>query len=188
MQFHSSELIEFYNTWGLVPVRLWADPHAAWTTIFTAMFLHTGWFHFVVNMWILFVFGKNVEDRLGRWQYLLFYLLCGTTAGLVQFTFLSESSVPMIGASGAVAGVLGAYLVLYPQAQILTFAPILLVFKPIEFPVIALIVIWFSFQFISGFLSLAGVSGIGFAWRAHLGGFLFGLVSAFFFAGRKRTR
>jgi membrane associated rhomboid family serine protease len=187
LQFHPLTLTEFFNTWGLVPVRVWADPLVAWT-IFTGMFLHTGGVHFTGNMWVLFVFGKNVEDRLGRGQYLLFYLLCGLSAGLVQMCFLSESSVPMVGASGAIAGVLGGYLILYPQAQILTFAPILLEFKPIEIPVIALIVIWFSFQFISGFLSLAGVSWIGFAWRAHLGGFAFGLLSIYFFTRLRRNR
>src|SRR5574342_193557 len=113
-----SALNGFLNTWGFVPARFWAEPQISWVTIFSAMFLHGGWFHIVSNMWVLFIFGDNVEDRMGGVGYLVFYLLSGVAAGLLQAFLLPISSEPMIGASGAIAGVLGAYLVLFPGSRI----------------------------------------------------------------------
>jgi membrane associated rhomboid family serine protease len=183
-----SALNGFINTWGLVPVRLWSDPQSAWVTIFSAMFLHGGWFHIVSNMWVLFIFGDNVEDRMGSGQYLVFYLLSGVVAGLMQAFLLPGSAAPMIGASGAIAGVLGAYLVLFPRARILSLVPIFFIFTLIEIPAIIFLLFWFASQLFSGFLSLGGASGSGVAWWAHIGGFLFGLLSVFVFARRRRVR
>ena len=183
-----SALNGFINTWGLVPVRLWSDPQSAWVTIFSAMFLHGGWFHIVSNMWVLFIFGDNVEDRMGSGQYLVFYLLSGVAAGLMQAFLLPGSAAPMIGASGAIAGVLGAYLVLFPRARILSLVPIFFIFTLIEIPAIIFLLFWFASQLFSGFLSLGVASGSGVAWWAHIGGFLFGLLSVFVFARRRRVR
>ena len=183
-----STLNGFINTWGLVPVRFWAEPQNAWMTIFSAMFLHGGWFHIVSNMWILFIFGDNVEDRMGSGGYLVFYLLSGVAAGLLQAFLLPSSSAPMIGASGAIAGVLGAYLVLYPRARILSLVPILFIFTLIEIPAPIFLLFWFATQLFSGVLSLSGAGGSGIAWWAHIGGFVFGMLSVFLFARRRKVR
>lgn len=183
-----SALHGFIGTWGLVPVRFWAEPETAWLTIFSAMFLHGGWFHIASNMWVLFIFGDNVEDRMGGAGYLVFYLLSGVAAGLLQAFILPGSDIPMIGASGAIAGVLGAYLVLFPRARILSIVPIIFIFTLIEIPAMLFLLFWFASQLFSGFLSLGGASGSGIAWWAHIGGFVFGLLSVFLFARRRRVR
>ena len=183
-----SSLNNFINTWGLVPARFWADLQTTWMTIFSAMFLHGGWFHILSNMWVLFIFGDNVEDRMGSGSYLVFYLLSGMAAALTQAFLLPESNAPMIGASGAIAGVLGAYLVLFPRARILSLVPILFIFTLIEVPAVIFLLFWFASQLFSGFLSLGGASGSGIAWWAHIGGFVFGLLSVFLFARRRRRR
>lgn len=175
----------FIHTWGLVPARFWVEPQVEWIALFSAMFLHGGWLHIVSNLWILFIFGDNVEDRMGGIKYLVFYLLSGVAAGLLQAFLLPESTVPMIGASGAIAGVLGAYLVLYPGARILSLVPILFIFTLIEIPAAFFLLFWFASQLFSGVLSLSGASGSGIAWWAHIGGFLFGMVAVGFFARRR---
>jgi len=180
-----SVLNDFINTWGLVPARLWTDPQSAWVTIFSAMFLHGGWFHILSNMWVLFIFGDNVEDRMGSGRYLVFYLLSGVAAGLMQAFLLPGSPVPMVGASGAIAGVLGAYLVLFPRARILSLVPIFFIFTLIEIPALVFLLFWFASQLFSGFLALGGASGSGVAWWAHIGGFVAGLVLAFLFRGKR---
>jgi membrane associated rhomboid family serine protease len=172
-------------TWGLVPTQLMAHPATVWITIFTAMFLHGGWFHILSNMWVLFIFGDNIEDRLGGARYLVFYLLCGVAAGLFESFVLQGSSVPMIGASGAIAGVLGAYLVLYPRARIASLVPILFIFTIIEIPAILFLLFWFVTQLFSGWLTLQGSTGSGIAWWAHVGGFLFGLLAVNLFVQRR---
>jgi membrane associated rhomboid family serine protease len=156
-----------------------------WVTIFTAMFLHGGWFHILSNMWVLFIFGDNVEDRLGGGRYLVFYLLSGVAAGLFESFILKGSSVPMIGASGAIAGVLGAYLVLYPRARVASLVPILFIFTIIEIPAVIFLLFWFVSQLFSGWLTLQGSSGSGIAWWAHVGGFLFGMLAVNFFVQRR---
>jgi membrane associated rhomboid family serine protease len=186
LRIDPSGVNDFINTWGLVPVHFWAEPQIAWVTIFTSMFLHGGWFHIVSNMWILFIFGDNVEDRMGSGRYLVFYLLSGVAAALLQAFLLPQSSSPMVGASGAIAGVLGAYLLLFPQARILSLVPIFFIFTLIEIPAVIFLLFWFASQLFSGFLSLGGASGSGVAWWAHIGGFVFGLVSVFLFAKRGR--
>jgi len=183
-----SALNGFITNWGLVPARLWAEPQTAWVTIFSAMFLHGGWFHILSNMWILFIFGDNVEDRMGAGRYLVFYLLSGIAAALLQAFLLPGSSVPMVGASGAIAGVLGAYMLLFPRARILGLVPILFIFTLMEIPAVVFLLFWFASQLFSGFLSLGGASGSGVAWWAHIGGFVFGLLSVFLFARRGRRQ
>ena len=173
------------RTWGLVPAELFADPASHWMMIFTAMFLHGGWFHILSNMWVLFIFGDNVEDRMGGGRYLFFYLLSGVAAALLEVYVLSSSTVPMIGASGAIAGVLGAYLLLYPRARVASLVPILFIFTIIEIPAMVFLPIWFVSQLFSGWLALQGTAGSGVAWWAHVGGFLFGMATVGLFAPRR---
>ncbi|HAV76203.1 MAG TPA: rhomboid family intramembrane serine protease [Anaerolineae bacterium] len=186
LQMGSSQLEGFIFTWGLIPARLMGDPNNTWNTIYSSMFLHGGWFHIINNMWVLFIFGDNVEARMGRIKYLLFYLLSGTAAGLLQTYILPTSQVPMIGASGAVAGVLGAYLVLFPRSRVASLVPIFFIFTIIEIPAFIYLIFWFVSQLYSGWLSI-GSTGSGIAWWAHVGGFVFGLIMVFLFAGRGRT-
>jgi membrane associated rhomboid family serine protease len=173
------------RTWGLVPTQLMARPETFWITIFTGMFLHGGWFHILSNMWVLFIFGDNVEDRMGGSRYLIFYLLSGVAAALLESFVLAGSSVPMIGASGAIAGVLGAYLILYPRARIASLVPILFIFTIIEIPAMIFLLFWFVSQLFSGWLTLQGATGSGVAWWAHVGGFVFGMLAVNFFAERR---
>ena len=185
MQMDPSVLKEFIFEWGLIPLRLLNDPSMAWSTIFTSMFLHGGWIHIINNMWVLFIFGDNVEARMGGIRYLIFYLLCGVAAGLLQTYVLSSSQQPMIGASGAVAGVLGAYLILFPHSRIASLVPILFIFTIIEIPAVIFLLFWFVSQLYSGLFAIRGGGGSGIAWWAHIGGFLFGILMVFFF--RRRT-
>ena len=185
MQMDPSVLKEFIFEWGLIPARLLNVPSVTWGTIFTSMFLHGGWFHIINNMWVLFIFGDNVEARMGGIRYLVFYLLCGVAAGLLQTYVLSSSQQPMIGASGAVAGILGAYLILFPHSRIASLVPILFIFTIIEIPAVIFLLFWFVLQLYSGLFAIGGGSGSGIAWWAHVGGFLFGVVMVVFF--RRRT-
>ena len=178
-------LARLTGTWGLVPASLVAHPELAWITILTSMFLHGGWFHILSNMWVLFIFGDNVEDRMGGSRYLVFYLLSGTAAALLQSFFLPGSREPMIGASGAIAGVLGAYLLLYPQARIASLVPIFFIFTIIEIPAFIFLLFWFVSQLFSGWLTLGGAGGSGVAWWAHVGGFVFGMLAVYVFARRR---
>lgn len=159
---------------GFVPGRLWTDPDAAWTLL-TCLFLHGGWTHFVRNMWALYLFGDNVEDRMGSVRYLGFYLLCGAAAGLTHCAVDPDSAVPTVGASGAVAGVLGAYFVLFPTARVITLVPLFLIPFLIEIPAVLFLGLWFAAQLLSGTLSLGNPQGYGVvAWWAHVGGFVTG--------------
>jgi len=184
LQLGPAALKQFIFTWGLIPSRLLADPTNVWITIFSAMFLHGGWFHILSNMWVLYIFGDNVEAHLGGMRYLIFYLLSGVAAGLLQTYVLSTSAEPMIGASGAIAGVLGAYLILYPGARIASLVPIFFIFTIIEVRAWFFLLFWFALQLFSGWMAIQGGGGSGIAWWAHIGGFTFGLIMVFFF--RKR--
>lgn len=137
------------------------------------------------NMWVLFIFGDNVEDRMGGGRYLTFYLLSGVAAALLQSFLLRNSLEPMIGASGAIAGVLGAYLILYPRARIASLVPILFIFTIIEIPAAIFLLFWFVSQLFSGWLTLGGAGGSGIAWWAHVGGFVFGMLAVNAFARRR---
>src|SRR5215207_1665563 len=186
-QMDPSTLKGFIFTWGLIPINLLSDPSSAWTNIFTSMFLHGGWFHIINNMWVLFIFGDNVEARMGGIRYLIFYLLGGTVAGLLQTYVLPSSEDPMIGASGAVAGVLGAYLILFPRSRIASLVPILFIFTLIEIPSFIFLLFWFVSQLYSGLFAIQGGGTSGIAWWAHLGGFIFGVIMVSFFTIKRRT-
>ncbi|MDL1909379.1 rhomboid family intramembrane serine protease [Chloroflexi bacterium CFX6] len=186
LQMGPDALQQFLSAWGLVPARLLADPTNTWNTIYSSMFLHGGWFHILNNMWVLYIFGDNVEARMGSLKYLVFYLLSGTAAGLLQTYILPTSQVPMIGASGAIAGVLGAYLVLFPRSRVASLVPILFIFTVVEIPAFIYLLFWFLSQLYSGLFAIQGGGGSGIAWWAHIGGFMFGLVVSFVFA-RRRT-
>ena len=187
LQLGPDTLDKFIFTWGLIPAHLMSDPNNMWNTIYSSMFLHGGWFHIINNMWVLFIFGDNVEARMGGFRYLIFYLLSGTAAGLLQTYILPTSQVPMIGASGAIAGVLGAYLVLYPRSRVASIVPIFFIFTIVEIPAFIYLIFWFLSQLSSGWLAIQGASGSGIAWWAHIGGFVFGLFMSFFFARRRRA-
>ena len=163
----------FIYTFGLVPSEVFFKFYQ----LFTHMFLHGSWLHIIGNMWFLWVFGDNVEDKLGKLRYLLFYVLSGVGAGLIQtfVSFLTGSySIPMVGASGAISGVLGAYLYLFPHARILALVPIFFFLTFVEVPAIFFIGLWVFIQIINGILTLPFASMGGVAWFAHIGGFLVG--------------
>jgi membrane associated rhomboid family serine protease len=177
----------FIETWGLVPFQLLQNPNIEWMTLFTSMFLHGGWFHILSNMWILLIFGDNVEDRMGASGYLIFYLSCGIAAGFMEAFIMPGGQMPVVGASGAIAGVLGAYLLLHPRARIASIVPILFIFTLVEIPAVVFLLFWFVSQLFSGLLALEGGGG-GVAWWAHIGGFLFGALTVNLFARRRMYR
>ncbi len=174
-------LTKFIFTYGLVPARYSVEGIAAHFTLFeqvfsffSFMFLHGGFWHLLGNMWSLYIFGDNVEDRLGSGRYLFFYLLCGFASGLTHLFTNTHSQVPTIGASGAIAGVMGGYFLLYPNSRILTFIPIFFIPYFIEIPAFVFLGLWFVFQFLSA--TAAPAQGGGIAWWAHIGGFVFGII------------
>jgi membrane associated rhomboid family serine protease len=178
-------LERFIRAWALIPARLISHPETAWVTIFSSMFMHGGWLHILSNMWVLYIFGDNVEERLGGQRYLIFYLLSGVAAALLQTYILQDSGAPMIGASGAIAGVLGGYLVQFPRARVASLVPIFFIFTIIEIPATIFLLFWFILQLFSGLFALQGGGASGIAWWAHIGGFLFGLLSVSLFAQRR---
>jgi membrane associated rhomboid family serine protease len=188
LQLGAPALERFIFTWGVVPTQIAGDLTGSWPTIFTSMFLHGGWFHLISNMWFLYIFGDNVEARLGGIRYLLFYLLSGVAAVLLQTYLLPASTVPMIGASGAIAGVLGAYLISFPHSRIASLVPIIFIFTIIEVPAVIFLVFWFLSQLYSGWFAMQGASASGIAWWAHIGGFVFGVLMVSFFARRTVRR
>ncbi|MCJ7830952.1 MAG: rhomboid family intramembrane serine protease [Dehalococcoidia bacterium] len=156
---------------------------------FTAMFMHAGWFHILGNMLFLWIFGDNVEDALGHLRYLLFYLICGLGAAAAQILMTPHDLLPAVGASGAIAGVMGAYLVLYPRANIAVVIPLLILLGAFYIPAVLLIGMWFLVQLFSGVASIGyatGGSG-GVAWWAHIGGFLVGMLLIALFRPRRRS-
>jgi len=172
LSLDSFSLNYFLSIYGVVPARF--DPF----TLLTSMFLHGGWLHFLGNMWFLWIYGDNVEDILGRAKYLIFYLACGVAAGLVHVAMNPDSRVPTIGASGAIAGVMGAYLVKFPHARILTLVPVFFFLTTVEVPALLILGYWFLIQFFSGVGSIgySHISQGGIAWFAHVGGFLAGML------------
>ncbi len=182
-------LRHFVATYGMVPARLWHDPAAAWPTIFTSMFIHGGWFHILSNMWVLYIFGDNVEDRMGSGKYLIFYLLSGMAAALLQAYVLPNSHIPTVGASGAIAGVLGAYLVFFPNSRVITLVFFFVFVTFVEIPSVLFLGFWFFTQLYSGWLALLSPAAMGgVAWWAHVGGFVFGMLFAKPFEGRHYRR
>ncbi len=174
-------LERFLFTYGVVP----ADFRAP--TLVTSMFLHGSWSHIIGNMWYLWIFGDNVEDRFGHGRFVLFYLLCGIAAATGQILMNPSSMLPTIGASGAIAGVMGAYFVMYPQSRVLTLIPIFFYFDVIELPAIALLGFWFLMQLVSAGAVAAATSGTGggVAFAAHVAGFLVGMAGVLVFRKRE---
>jgi membrane associated rhomboid family serine protease len=170
----------FVARFAFVPARLTADPTsiAVWATILTAMFLHAGWVHIAFNMLYLWIFGATVERRLGRGWFLLFYLACGVAATLAQWWFAKLSHVPVIGASGAIAGILGAFLVLAPRTGVTTLIPLPFFFEVATLPAWIVILVFFVLQLASAIASLGDPAAGGIAFFAHVGGFVFGLALA----------
>ncbi|MBM3797999.1 MAG: rhomboid family intramembrane serine protease [Acidobacteria bacterium] len=161
----------FVAEYGMVPAAF--VPRS----LLTSMFLHGGWMHLIGNIWFLWIYGDNVEDLLGRWRYVLFYLACAVVSALVHLMFNLGSRIPTIGASGAIAGVMGAYLITYPHARIVTLLPIIIFFTTVELPAWFILIYWFVIQFFYGFGELAASTGVeqgGVAWFAHVGGFVAG--------------
>jgi len=170
-----------FYIYGLVPARYSVPQISSYFTpgqqvfsMVSFMFLHGGFFHLLGNMWSLYIFGDNVEDRLGHFRYLVFYLLCGVASGISHLLLNLNSNVPTIGASGAIAGVMGAYFILYPKAKILTLIPIIFIPWFVEIPAYFFLGLWFVIQFLQAAGSHGNVGGI--AWWAHIGGFIFGIV------------
>ena len=182
------QLDQFIWQWGMVPTRFWEGGSlVGWLSLFTSVFMHGGWWHLISNMLALYIFGDNVEDHLGPLRYLLFYLLSGLAASAAHLAAYSGSSLPTVGASGAIAGVLGAYLVLYPQARVVTLVPIFYYIRIVELPALVYLGFWFIAQLFNGVFALTAAdvfSSGGVAWWAHIGGFVFGLAVIRFISPR----
>jgi membrane associated rhomboid family serine protease len=189
-------LEEFLLKWGLVPLRYTNANVAQYFSLpeqtfafLSSMFLHGGWTHLIGNMWTLWIFGDNVEDRLGRWRYLTLYLASGIIAAWLQILANAHSGIPTIGASGAVAGVMGAYFWLFPHARVTTLIPPFFLGPFFVLPAVFFLGWWFLLQFFSGSMSLLANPQLvgGIAWWAHVGGFAFGLAAAFFISTRQNA-
>jgi membrane associated rhomboid family serine protease len=189
-------LTAFISRYSIIPLRFF-NPHYFREDVFsgvlvplcTHMFLHGGWFHVMGNMLYLWIFGDNVEDRMGHLRYLVFYFLCGFASGVMQLFMFPSSQLPMIGASGAIAGVMGGYLLLYPYARVVTLFFFLFFVEVVRVPALFFLGFWFIIQFFSGSFSLSfDTAGGGVAWWAHIGGFLCGAFLVIPFRRRKQVR
>ncbi|HHT9158889.1 MAG TPA: rhomboid family intramembrane serine protease [Candidatus Brocadiaceae bacterium] len=176
-------LDSFLFQFGVVPIKVYYSTDIPGSNIINTyfpflsfMFLHGGFVHLIGNMWYLWIFGDNVEDRLGRIKFVIFYLICGIGSAIVHVYFNSQSEVPCVGASGAIAGVLGAYMVTFPRARVLVLIPLFIVWQTIELPAIIVLGFWFLIQFFSGTASISSTHGGGVAWWAHIGGFVLGVI------------
>jgi len=175
----------FITKWAFVPSRFLANPAADFITLFTSMFMHGSWLHLGSNMLYLWIFGNNVEDRFGQGPFMVFYLLCGLAATALQLAFSLDSNVPNLGASGAIAGVLGSYVLLFPQSRV----NVLQYQRVIPMPALIVIGFWFVLQLFSGIGSIADTADTGgVAYMAHIGGFIAGFVLTFLFRGNSRAR
>jgi membrane associated rhomboid family serine protease len=186
-------LEQFIMQYGLTPALFWQGGGLGrLVPIFTSMFLHGGWWHLISNMLALYIFGDNIEDRTGHLGYLAFYIFGGVAAAAAQLIVSSRSLAPMVGASGAIAAVLGAYLVLYPRARVVTLVPIFYFMRVVQIPAPLYLGFWFVSQLFNGFLALGAMDAVqagGVAWFAHIGGFAYGLVAAGLIAlGSRRGR
>ena len=176
---------QFITNWAFVPARFSEDPGANAVTVFSAMFMHGGWLHLFGNMLFLWIFGDNVEDRFGHVKFLIFYLLAGLAATFAQYWVSPESGIPNVGASGAIAGVLGAYILLFPQSRV----NVLLGRQIVAMPAFAVLGMWIVLQLVSGVGTIAATdeSAGGIAYMAHIGGFVSGLLMTFLFRGRESS-
>ncbi len=188
MQLSEVELTQFIERFALTPAALTAPSGLLhhWTTLFTHMFLHGGWLHVIGNLWYLWIFGDNVLDRFGSGRFLLLYVAGGLVAATLQVCLNPQMQAPMVGASGAIAAVLGAYLVLYPRARVITFIPIFVFIKRVSVPAVVWLGLWFVEQYLlgTGSRSDATESG-GVAYWAHVGGFLFGILAGIWTRARE---
>ncbi len=180
----NTQLEQFFQLYAVIPQQLTTNWSGEWTTLLTSQFLHGGWLHLISNMVYLWVFGNNIEDRLGHLKYLFFYLTCGTLAALCQWFININSIIPSLGASGAISGVLGAYLIWFPRARITTLIFLGFFITTINVPALVIIGIFFLQNLISGFASLQTAANMsvetgGVAYWAHLGGFIVGMIFAF---------
>jgi membrane associated rhomboid family serine protease len=174
----------FIEKWAFVPSRFLANPFGDFLTLFSSMFMHAGWVHLGGNMLYLWIFGDNVEDRFGHTKFTIFYLLCGLAATFAQLAFSLGSNVPNLGASGAIAGVLGAYILLFPQGKV----NVLMGRGVIPMPALVVIGLWIVLQFFSGIGTVANTADTGgVAYMAHIGGFIAGFVLTFLFRGNLRA-
>lgn len=174
----------FIQKWAFIPSRFLADPGGDLLTIFTSMFMHAGWLHLGGNMLYLWIFGDNVEDRFGHLKFIIFYLLAGVAATLAQLAFSAGSNVPNLGASGAIAGVLGAYILMFPKGKV----NVLMGRGVIPLPALVVIGLWIVLQLFSGIGSIADTAQTGgVAYMAHIGGFIAGLALAFLLGGTRGT-
>ncbi|MBK8574536.1 MAG: rhomboid family intramembrane serine protease [Elusimicrobia bacterium] len=186
MQPSPQALEHFISKWALYPAPLLNNPWGNWSRVISSTFLHGGWVHLIGNMIYLWVFGDNIEDRVGHFRYLIFYLAVGSAAAMTQVMIFPASDVSMVGASGAIAGVMGAYFVLYPKAKVLTAIPMVIFLKVIEIPAVLYLGFWFIIQAFQGYGNLLSVASgardlSGVAWWAHAGGFLSGVILIFIF-------
>lgn len=191
----SRQLDHLVTLWGVIPSHiLFALGHPAetplpvWATLITSQFLHAGWAHIIGNMLFLWVFGDNIEDVLGHFGYLFFYLASGVAAGIAQVIVSGPVQIPSLGASGAIAGVLGAYMVLYPWARVSILFPIFILFWTIDIPAIVVIGWWFIQQFFYGIGVLSSAAASGIAFWAHIGGFVTGIIMILPFVGRAQRQ
>ena len=192
------KLALLFNHFGVIPAKFFASYYITPDRVvyigtadriiplFTSLFLHGGWFHLFGNMLYLYIFGDNVEDRMGHIRYLIFYILCGLIANLTHIAFNPESRIPSVGASGAIAGVLGAYMLLYPTARVVVLIMLFFYIDFVALPALIVLGFWFIIQFFSGILSLGvqSASTDGVAWWAHIGGFVAGMSLVFLFKRR----
>jgi membrane associated rhomboid family serine protease len=188
----TSGLKAFFDRFALTPGRVsygLGSGEASWAELiapfFTSMFLHGGWLHLIGNMWFLWIFGDNVEDSMGSVRYLLFYILCGLGAGTAHYMLGPGSRLPTVGASGAIAGVLAGYVVMFPGARVLTLVPLGFFIRVMELPAVAVIGIWFLIQIVSSALSFGLADKGGVAFSAHVGGFVAGLLLVWLFRRRR---
>jgi len=185
------DLERFFSAYALIPakVMLGLDGRLPWsdvvTPFFSSMFLHGGWLHLIGNMWYLWIFGDNVEDTLGPVRFLLFFLLTGLAAGITHVALNPASTIPTVGASGAISGVLAGYAVLFPHARVLTLVPLGFFLRVMELPAVVLLIIWVILQVLSGLVSFGMEQAGGVAWGAHVGGFVAGLVLVRLFRPRR---
>ena len=185
------QLDPFIAKYGLVPQRYFYDvahhisPLLRYVPFLSSMFLHGGWMHIIGNMWFLFIFGDNVEDKMGHQSYLVFYLLGGLAAAVIQLLSSVGSSVPTIGASGAISSVLGAYIVMFPRAKIVTLLPIFFFFDIIDISAFLFIGFWFLMQVVSGVQAIGIDTSGGIAWWAHIGGFAAGIMMVPIFSKKR---
>lgn len=176
MLMASGQIDVFFRNWAIIPYNLTHVPLASWYTVFTAMFMHGGWAHLLGNMLYLWIFGDNIEDKLGKPAFIIFYFICGIGATFAQVVIDPNSTIPNIGASGAIAGVLGAYLVMFPRARVDTLVMSRSFGRVVTIPALYVLGFWFVLQLFSGFGSLGVQTGGGVAYFAHIGGFVAGMA------------